>query len=726
MLLYTRKITDGIPMPLKNFKTLQIIAGGNILKKVISLLLSILMIITTVVPLTASAQSYTEKLVSQGFPRDYAEKLNELHNKYPYWIFKPLMTNLDWESAIDGERSKHSNQLISKSATGDTSLFCKCSTCHKNGKYVIQEASDWVSASKSAVEYYMDPRNFLDEKHIFQFESTSYDGTQTKEGVEAILNGTWMHNSLISYRTTGQNVKMYDASTKYSDVIMKAAQDFGLNAYYIAAKIRQENGGATASATAVNGSTSPFQGIYNYFNIGAYTGAKDGLAWAAGFLKTKKATKLYSANPNVDPTGGTVTSISSNQYMTWRANKGDYYYVRLYNETAKGYEEGASGYVLVRDCRTTYMGNTVSGYGRPWTNPYKAIYYGTKYVANSFKSQNTGYLQKFNVSPTSSNKYSNEYMKNVQAAASEAVSSYNGYSKAGILSMTRTFYIPVFKNMSDELIVNVTASTTSSVSLAWNKIDSATGYQVQIGDAYGNWADYAYTGETNLTFSNLQSAYRFPVRIRAYTQKGGNIKWGNFFQLNVATKPGKVSGIKLSSTDTSITVKWKKVSRASGYRIYIYNSSTKSYEFKKSVSKASTVSAKVTGLKPKKSYKIKVAAYKSADNIKFVGTKSGALSIKTKNKSVTLKSAKSSKKKKINVKWKKRSGVSGYQVMWSTTSNFKKNFLSTKVSGSSKTSKTLTTAKSKKNYYVRVRAYKKSGKKYTYYSWSKTIKVKVK
>ena len=222
--------------------------------------------------------------------------------------------------------------------------------------------------------------------------------------------------------------------------------------------------------------------------------------------------------------------------MTWRANKGDYYYVRLYNETAKGYEEGASGYVLARDCRTTYMGNTVSGYGRPWTNPYKAIYYGTKYVANSFKSQNTGYLQKFNVSPTSSNKYSNEYMKNVQAAASEAVSSYNGYSKAGILSMTRTFYIPVFKNMSDDLVINVTAATTNSVSLAWNKIDSATGYQVQIGDADGNWADYAYTGETNLTFSNLQSAYRFPVRIRAYTQKGGNIKWGNFFQLNVASR----------------------------------------------------------------------------------------------------------------------------------------------------------------------------------------------
>lgn len=101
--------------------------------------------------------------------------------------------------------------------------------------------------------------------------------------------------------------------------------------------------------------------------------------------------------------------------MTWRANKGNYYYyVRLYNETSSGYQEGASGYVAKSDCRKTYLGDTSNGYGRPWSNPYKAIYYGTKYVANSFKTQNSGYLQKFNVSPSSQNKYTNEYMKNVQ------------------------------------------------------------------------------------------------------------------------------------------------------------------------------------------------------------------------------------------------------------------------------------------------------------------------
>ena len=608
-------------------------------------------------------------------------------------------------------------------------MFCNCSSCLVNGNYVVREAKDWVSASKSAVEYYMDPRNFMDEEHIFQFESTAYDGTQTKEGVEAILKGTWMYDSLITYRTTGQNVKVYDGTTKYSDVIMKAASDFGINAYYLASKIKQENGGATASATAVNGSTAPFQGIYNYYNIGAYSGAKDGLAWAAGFLKSNKNTVLYSDyDTNTQTPTGTQTPISSGQYMTWRANKGNCYYVRLYNESG-GYTEGASGYVYVSDCSTKYLGDTSTGYGRPWTNPYKAIYYGAKYIAKSFANQNTGYLQKFNVSPTSSSKYSNEYMRNVSAAASESSLTYKGYSNAGILGLTRTFYIPVFGNMSNDVgstAITINDSTQSSVTVSWNACDNAQGYQVQTTDASGNWVDYTYTNETSLTIENLNKASRFSLRVRGYYQNGNDIVWGPFAQINLATKPDKTSKVTLSATDTTVTVKWKKISGVSGYRIYMYDSKSKKYELYKTVEKGSATSVKLSSLKPNKTYKIKVAGYIKVDNVKYIGSKSGSVSIKTKNKGVTLSSAKSSKKKKINVKWKSRTGISGYEVMWSTSSNFKKNFLSVKVSGAKKTSKTLTTAKSKKNYYVRVRAYKKNGKKYTYYSWSKTIKVKVK
>ncbi|MCD7796288.1 MAG: hypothetical protein LUG95_01295 [Clostridiales bacterium] len=73
-----------------------------------------------------------------------------------------------------------------------------------------------------------------------------------------------MYDSLITYATTSGSTKTYDSSTKYSDVIMKAASGSGMSAYYLASKIKQKNGGTTASASAVCGTVSPFQGIYNY------------------------------------------------------------------------------------------------------------------------------------------------------------------------------------------------------------------------------------------------------------------------------------------------------------------------------------------------------------------------------------------------------------------------------------------------------------------------------
>ncbi len=103
-----------------------------------------------------------------------------------------------------------------------------------------------------------------------------------------------------------------------------------------------------------------------------------------------------------------------------------------------------------------------------------------------------------------------------------------------------------------------------------------------------------------------------------------------------------------------------------------------------------------------------------------------------KPKGTSIKSVKSPKKKQIKVTWKKKSGITGYQIQVSTSSKFKKS--KTKaytVKGAKKTGKTIKKAlKSKKKYYVRVRTYKKtkvSGKYVTQYSnWSKKRTVKVK
>ena len=81
------------------------------------------------------------------------------------------------------------------------------------------------------------------------------------------------------------------------------------------------------------------------------------------------------------------------------------------------------------------------------------------------------------------------------------------------------------------------------------------------------------------------------------------------------------------------------------------------------------------------------------------------------------------KKKKLNVKWKKVSGATGYEVMYATNNKFTKNKKTVKVK---KNKVTLKRLKSKKKYYVKVRAYKKANGDTNYGKWSKVVKKKAK
>ncbi len=96
-------------------------------------------------------------------------------------------------------------------------------------------------------------------------------------------------------------------------------------------------------------------------------------------------------------------------------------------------------------------------------------------------------------------------------------------------------------------------------------------------------------------------------------------------------------------------------------------------------------------------------------------------------KKIAVKSVKSSKKARLVVKAAKQSGITGYQIQYSTSKKFtKKTTKSVKVKTTKALSKTIKGLKSGKKYYVRVRAYKVSGKKTTYgvYGAAKSVKVK--
>ena len=90
-------------------------------------------------------------------------------------------------------------------------------------------------------------------------------------------------------------------------------------------------------------------------------------------------------------------------------------------------------------------------------------------------------------------------------------------------------------------------------------------------------------------------------------------------------------------------------------------------------------------------------------------------------------------KKQFKVSWKKVSGVSGYQIQYSTSSKFTKKTTKSSTIGSNKSkspSKAIKSLKAKKTYYVRVRTYKNvkfNGKTVKVYSgWSKVKSVKTK
>lgn len=88
-----------------------------------------------------------------------------------------------------------------------------------------------------------------------------------------------------------------------------------------------------------------------------------------------------------------------------------------------------------------------------------------------------------------------------------------------------------------------------------------------------------------------------------------------------------------------------------------------------------------------------------------------------KPKSVSLKSV-SGGKKKITVKWNKQTTqTSEYQIQYSLSSKFKSAKTVT-VSNNNSTTKTVSSLKAKKKYYVRIRSYKYVGKTKYYSEWS--------
>ena len=200
----------------------------------------------------ADFEAYLE---AQGFPESYKVELRKLHALYPNWVFQAVHTGLDWATSVESEYG-YNVSLTQSTAYGDRSTD-SWSYDASTGTYKVFDGSSWYAASRSLIEYYLDPRNFLNVNRIFMFEKLTYSSTyHTAEAVSSILS-----DSVFS---------------SYANDFVSAGASTNVSPIHLASRVIQEQGRSgsyTSSGRSFTYNGVTYSGYYNLFNINATSGS---------------------------------------------------------------------------------------------------------------------------------------------------------------------------------------------------------------------------------------------------------------------------------------------------------------------------------------------------------------------------------------------------------------------------------------------------------------------
>lgn len=236
----------------------------------------------------------------------YKEQIEKLMEIHPNWNFELLYTGLNFSDAVSGEYAVRSANLVPTSYGGE---WISGTTLYDTG---------WYGASEKAIARFMDPRNFLNEVDVFQFQDVNdyLYGVCTLGGIQEQVNKSFLED--------------------YATDIDTACGNENVNPYYIIARLFQENGRNPKNGTyKMNGGDGKY--YYNPFNIGATGNSKSEVynnalarakregwdtmvkALQGGIYFCKKnwlenyQNTLYQNKFDIDSTNG--TDLYSHQYM---------------------------------------------------------------------------------------------------------------------------------------------------------------------------------------------------------------------------------------------------------------------------------------------------------------------------------------------------------------------------------------------------------------------------
>ena len=224
---------------------------------------------------TQSSDADFEEQIKE-FPDDYKAQLRALHEKYPNWQFEAVKTGLEWSDVVKNE-SKVGRNLVAKTSIASWKSTEPQAYNWASNTWYGFDGGSWAAASTELIQYYLDPRNFLDDSGIFQFETLEFKDYQNVDGVKNALAGTFMAGD---YSDT-------DGETRsYASTFFEAGQNYGINPYHLASRAVQEQG-VLGRSQSIAGNVSGLENLFNYFNIGAFaangnSATINGLYYAAG------------------------------------------------------------------------------------------------------------------------------------------------------------------------------------------------------------------------------------------------------------------------------------------------------------------------------------------------------------------------------------------------------------------------------------------------------------
>ena len=121
--------------------------------------------------------------------------------------------------------------------------------------------------------------------------------------------------------------------------------------------------------------------------------------------------------------------------------------------------------------------------------------------------------------------------------------------------------------------------TTSynSITVKWNTVSDADGYQVYRKVNSGKWKVVKNTTGTSYKDKNVKAGYKYSYTVKAYKKVNGKKVYSGYNKKGLSGKLNTV--VSLSAKNKTVSISWKKTTGATGY--YIYRSGSKNGKFSK-------------------------------------------------------------------------------------------------------------------------------------------------